>query len=58
MTTFIKAKHKISDDQTYIDKFSAAANIIEYHIVSKIVIPKFKIIKKLFYVKNVFKNDF
>ncbi len=31
MTTFIKMKFKLSDDQTNIDKFRLAANIIEYH---------------------------
>ena len=32
MTTFIKTKFKISDDQTNIDKYRLAANITEYHI--------------------------
>ena len=32
MTTFIKTKVKISDDQTNIDKYRLAANITEYHI--------------------------
>ncbi len=32
MTTFIKTKFKKSDDQTNIDKYRLAANIIEYHI--------------------------
>ena len=31
MTTFIKTKLKKTDDQTYIDKCRAAANITEYH---------------------------
>ncbi len=35
MTTFIKAKIKKSDDQTNIDKYKEAANITEYHIISK-----------------------
>ena len=35
MTTFIKTKFKISDDQTSIDKYRLAANITEYHIISK-----------------------
>ena len=35
MTTFIKTKIKISDDQTNIDKYRLAANINEYHILSK-----------------------
>ncbi len=33
MTTFIKTKFIISDDQTNIDKYRLAANIIEYHII-------------------------
>ena len=46
MTTFIKTKFKKSDDQTNIDKHRVAANITEYHIVSKfiflkIIIPEF-----------------
>ena len=32
MTTFIKTKFNISDDQTNIDKYRFAANIAEYHI--------------------------
>ena len=32
MTTFIKTKFKISDDQTNIDKYRLAANITEYYI--------------------------
>ncbi len=35
MTTFIKAKLKKSDDQTNIDKYRVAANITEYHMISK-----------------------
>ena len=35
MTTFIKTKFKISDDQTNIDKYRFIANITEYHIISK-----------------------
>ena len=35
MTTFIKTKFKISDDQTNIGKYIVAANITEYHIKSK-----------------------
>ena len=31
MTTFIKTKLKISDDQTNIDKYRLAANITLYH---------------------------
>ena len=37
MTTFIKAQIKKSDDQTNIDKYRVAANIISYQIM----IPKF-----------------
>ncbi len=35
MTKLIKTKFKISDDQTNIDKYRLAANIKEYHIISK-----------------------
>ena len=35
MTTFIKTKFKISDDQMNIDKYRLAANITEYHIIPK-----------------------
>ena len=35
MTTFIKTKFKISYDQTDIDNYRLAANITEYHIISK-----------------------
>ena len=31
MTTFIKTKFKISDDQTNIDTYRLAVNITEYH---------------------------
>ncbi len=34
MTTFIKTKFKISDDQTNIDKYRLTANITVYHIIS------------------------
>ena len=58
MTTSIKTKFKISDDQTNIDKYRLyiAANITEYHIISKlilqrIIIPKFMMIRQLFHVK-------
>ncbi len=66
MTTFMKAKLKKSDDQMNIDKYRLAANIREYHIISKllfirIIIPKFMMIRKLFHVKkpeiNMFKID-
>ncbi len=36
MTTFIKTKYKISDDQTNIDKYRLAVNITVYHILSKL----------------------
>ncbi len=56
MTTFMKAKLEISDDQTNIDKYRVAANNIEYHIITyliflSIVILKFKIIRQLFHIK-------
>ncbi len=38
MTTFIKTKFKISDDQTNIDKYRLAANITEYHIIPKLIL--------------------
>ncbi len=46
MPTFIKTKFKKSNDQTNIGKYRVAANITEYHIISKlsflrIIIPKF-----------------
>ena len=40
MTTFIKTKFNISDDQTNIDKYKLAANIIEYHIISKLILQR------------------
>ena len=49
MTTFIKTKFKISEDQTNIDKYRLAANITEYHNISK---------ETLFHVKNVKINLF
>ena len=61
MTTFIKTKLKKSDgDHTNIDIYRVAANITEYHIISKIiflriVIPKFMKIRQLLHVKNVCK---
>ncbi len=36
MTTFMKAKLKNSDNQTKIDKYRLAANITEYHNISKL----------------------
>ncbi len=38
MTTFIKMKFKISEDQTNIDKYRLAANITVYHIISKLIL--------------------
>ena len=49
MTTFIKTKFKISD----INKYKLAANITEYHIISKLILlriiinPVIMIIKKM-----------
>ena len=40
MTTFIKTKFKISDNQTNIDKYRLAANITEYHIISKLILQR------------------
>ena len=40
MTTFIKTKFKISDDQTNIGKYRLAANITEYHIISKVILQR------------------
>ena len=40
MTTFIKTKVKISDDETNIDKYSLAAYITEYHIISKLILQR------------------
>ncbi len=37
MTTFIKTKFKISDDHT---KYRLAANITEYHIISKLILQR------------------
>ncbi len=41
MTSFIKAKLKISYDQTNNEKYNVAANITKYHILIflKIIIP-------------------
>ncbi len=40
MTTFIKTKFNISDDQTNIDKYRLAANITVYNILSKIILQR------------------
>ncbi len=56
MTAFIKAKFEKSDDQTNIDKYRVAANITEFHMISKIIflgiiIPKIMKIRQLCHVK-------
>ncbi len=54
MTTFIKANLKNLDNQTNINKYRVAANITNYHIISKlIVIPKLMKIRQLFPVKII-----
>ena len=40
MTTFIKTKFKILDDQTNNDKYRFAANITVYHIISKLILQR------------------
>ena len=40
MTTFIKTKFNISDDQTNINKYRLATNITEYHIISKLILQR------------------
>ena len=60
MTTFIK-KFKKSNDQTNIDKFRVAANITEYHSISKLIFlriinAKFMKIRQIFHVNNVKKS--
>ncbi len=60
MTTFIKTKFKILDDQTNIDKQRLAENITEYQfilklILQRIIIPIFIMIRQLFHAKyNLF----
>ena len=54
---FIKAKLKKSEYQTNVDKYRVATNITEQHILSKLIIPKFMIMRQLFYVKNVIIKD-
>ncbi len=57
MTTFIKGTLKKSYDQMNIDKYRIAANIIEYHVISKLIFQKSY---KLFHVKmqvKMFKID-
>ncbi len=43
MTTFIKTKFKILDDQMNINKYRLAANITEYHIISKLILQRISI---------------
>ncbi len=55
MTTYINEIQE-SDDQTNINKYSVAANITEYHIISKsifllIIITEFRKIRQLCHVK-------
>ncbi len=45
ITTFMKTKFRVSDDQTNIDKYRLAANITEYQIISKLILQRI-IIKK------------
>ncbi len=47
MTALIKAKLEKSDDQTNIDKYRAAANITEYHIISKLIFLRIIISKSM-----------
>ena len=49
MTTFIKAKLK------KLDKYRVAINIIECHIISKLIFRRINI-PKLFHVKNICEN--
>ncbi len=56
LTTFVKTKHKISDDHTNIHKYRVAANITEYHIISnvtflRIIMPKLMVMRQLFHIK-------
>ncbi len=45
MTQFIKTKFKISDNQMNVDKYRIAANITEYHIISKLILQQIVITK-------------
>ncbi len=47
MTTLIKTKFKISDEQRNIDKYRLAANITEYHIISKLILQRIIILKNV-----------
>ncbi len=63
MKTFIKVKLKKSENQNNIYEYRLAANVTEYHIISKliflrIIIPKFMLRRQLFEVKNIKINIF
>ena len=45
MTTYIKTKYKKADDQTIIEKYRLAANLTEYHIISKLIFLRINISK-------------
>ena len=60
VTTFINTKFKISDDQTNMMSIRLAANITEYHIISKLIylrinIPKVTMVRQLYHEKNACK---
>ena len=55
MTTFIKTKFNISDDQTNIVKYRLAPNITEYHI-KKIILQRIIITKVPSKRKKIFKS--
>ncbi len=55
MTTSIKAKLKESDDQTNIDKKRVAANIKDYHIISKLIFLRI-IFRKLIKIAQILKE--
>ena len=58
MTTFIKTKFKISDDQTGIEKYRLAANITEYHFILKSILQRIIIAKFPFNKNdNIHKNE-
>ena len=56
MTTFIKAKLKKSDDQKNIEKCRVAANIREFHIISKVIFLKI-IISKFVMIRQLLRTD-
>ena len=53
MTTIIKAKLEESNDQMNIDKYRVAANITEYHIISKLIFLKSSFNKN----DNIYKSE-